>query len=224
MTTVNPAATTQTGSTTAQQNDTSTTGVQFGKEFDTFLKLLTAQLRNQDPLSPLDSTQFVEQLATFSSLEQQVRSNDSLESIAGMIGDLHAMFASDWIGQTVTVESSWVPYADEQVDFKISAPDSADRAILNVKDSAGETVWTDVLDLSDETHNWRGQKLSGLDAQSGEIFEFGIDLYSDSNFIGTVAPQVITTVTNVANENGSLRIGTSSSLTAGVDQVHEVTK
>ncbi|MEQ9316090.1 MAG: flagellar hook capping FlgD N-terminal domain-containing protein [Henriciella sp.] len=224
MTTVNPAATTQTTTTTAQQNDKSTTGVQFGEEFDTFLKLLTAQLRNQDPLSPLDSTQFVEQLATFSSLEQQVRSNDSLDSIAGMIGDLHAMFASDWIGQTVTVESSWVPYSNEQIDFKINTPDSADRAILNIKDSAGETVWTDVLDLSDDTHNWRGQKLSGLDAQSGEIFEFGIDLYSDSNFIGTVAPQVITTVTNVANENGSLRIGTSSSLSASVNQVHKVTE
>ncbi|MGB3627518.1 MAG: flagellar hook capping FlgD N-terminal domain-containing protein [Henriciella sp.] len=223
MTTVNPAATTQ-PATTGQQTDTSAGQVQFGEEFNTFLQLLTAQLRNQDPLSPLDSTQFVEQLATFSTLEQQVRGNESLENMASMIGEIHAMFASDWIGETVTVESSWVPYSDDPVDFQINAPDSADRAILNIKDSAGETVWTDVLDLSDDTHNWRGQKLSGLDAQSGEIFEFGIDLYAGTEFIGTVAPQVMTTVTNVASENGALRIGTSSSLSASVDKVHKVTE
>lgn len=228
MTTVNPAATTQTGTTqsgsNAQQSATEAGQAQMGEEFNNFLQLLTAQLRNQDPLSPLDSTQFVEQLATFSSLEQQVRGNTSLESMASMMGDIHAMFASDWLGKTVTVESSWVPYSEAPVEFKVNAPDSADRAILNIKDSAGETVWTEALDLSDDTHNWRGQKLSGLDAQSGEIFEFGIDLYAGTEFVGTVAPQVMTTVTDVANENGTLRIGTSSSLSASVDKVHKVSE
>ncbi len=55
------------------------------EEFDTFLTLLTAQIRNQDPLAPLDSTQFVEQLATFSNLELQAEGNQTLESIARMI-------------------------------------------------------------------------------------------------------------------------------------------
>lgn len=54
-------------------------------DFDAFLSLLTAQVRHQDPLAPLDSTQFVEQLATFSSLEQQVTTNDHLETIAAML-------------------------------------------------------------------------------------------------------------------------------------------
>ena len=56
-----------------------------GEEFDTFLTLLTAQIRNQDPLAPLDSTQFVEQLATFSSVELQAKSNGLLEDIAQML-------------------------------------------------------------------------------------------------------------------------------------------
>lgn len=55
------------------------------EEFDTFLTLLTAQIKNQDPLAPLDSTQFVEQLATFSNLELQAEGNQTLESIARMI-------------------------------------------------------------------------------------------------------------------------------------------
>ena len=54
-------------------------------DFDAFLSLLTAQVRHQDPLAPLDSTQFVEQLATFSSLEQQVEANEHLETIAALL-------------------------------------------------------------------------------------------------------------------------------------------
>ncbi len=56
-----------------------------GEEFSTFLTLLTAQIKNQDPLAPLDSTQFVEQLATFSNLELQAKSNQSLELIAALL-------------------------------------------------------------------------------------------------------------------------------------------
>ena len=55
------------------------------EQFDTFLKLLTAQIENQDPLAPLDSTQFVEQLATFSGLELQATANNSLTQIAELL-------------------------------------------------------------------------------------------------------------------------------------------
>ncbi|MDB2438719.1 hypothetical protein N9W89_08400 [Hellea sp.] len=64
---------------------TSATETQTGEEFSTFLTLLTAQIRNQDPLAPLDSTQFVEQLATFSNLELQAKGNEVLEDIALML-------------------------------------------------------------------------------------------------------------------------------------------
>lgn len=56
-----------------------------GEEFNTFLRLLTAQIKNQDPLAPLDSTQFVEQLATFTNLEMQAKSNQTLEEIAFLL-------------------------------------------------------------------------------------------------------------------------------------------
>lgn len=56
-----------------------------GEEFSTFLTLLTAQIQNQDPLAPLDSTQFVEQLATFTNLELQAKGNQSLELIAALL-------------------------------------------------------------------------------------------------------------------------------------------
>ena len=68
-------------------NVTATAGQQqnTGEEFSTFLTLLTAQIQNQDPLAPLDSTQFVEQLATFTNLELQAKGNDTLDLIAALL-------------------------------------------------------------------------------------------------------------------------------------------
>ncbi|MEZ5946734.1 MAG: flagellar hook capping FlgD N-terminal domain-containing protein [Hyphomonas sp.] len=68
MTTINSA--TSSGTTSGIASTATQPGI--GEEFNSFIQLLTAQVRNQDPLSPMDSTQFVEQLATFSTLEQQV--------------------------------------------------------------------------------------------------------------------------------------------------------
>lgn len=71
----------------AQKDDETVSSSETGaaEEFTTFLTLLTAQIRNQDPLAPLDSTQFVEQLATFSQLELQANGNAVLEDIASML-------------------------------------------------------------------------------------------------------------------------------------------
>ena len=66
---------------TTSSVQSSATSSQTGEEFSTFLTLLTAQIRNQDPLAPLDSTQFVEQLATFSNLELQAKGNEVLEDL-----------------------------------------------------------------------------------------------------------------------------------------------
>ncbi len=77
--------TNSTTGTNATETETSSEPSQQGEEFTTFLTLLTAQIRNQDPLAPLDSTQFVEQLATFSNLELQAQGNEFLENISQML-------------------------------------------------------------------------------------------------------------------------------------------
>ena len=87
MTDVTATTSAATTSSTATTSTASTTPG-LGADFTSFIELLTAQVRNQDPLAPMDSTQFVEQLATFSSLEQLVQSNDSLASIASMFSEL----------------------------------------------------------------------------------------------------------------------------------------
>ena len=223
MTTVNTnaAAQTQTQTNTQTTADTGATAA-IGEEFMTFIHLLTAQVKNQDPLSPMDSTQFVEQLATFSALEQQVKSNESLGSIATMIGDLHAMLASEWLGQKVAVESSWVPYSGDPIEYSVDKPDGADRAVLTISDAEGEALWSETLDLDEATHTWDGKLQSGEQAALDTLFEFGIEMYSGDTYLGTVAPKVITTVTDVGSENGAMRIGTASHLTSNLDSVEKL--
>lgn len=85
-----PLLTTQNTATSVLRNEdvpaaTDITESTAGEEFDTFLTLLTAQIRNQDPLAPLDSTQFVEQLATFSQLELQAKGNQELAKISTLL-------------------------------------------------------------------------------------------------------------------------------------------
>jgi flagellar basal-body rod modification protein FlgD len=211
-------------STAAAQSQTQTSSSsaateQFGQEFNNFIKLLTAQVQNQDPLSPMDSTQFVDQLATFSSLEQQVQTNSALAGISSLIGELHTMFASEWLGETVTVESSWVPYTGSEIRYLANTPEEADNAYLTVRNSEGDLVWSEKLDIEDGVHTWNGQTNSGDTITEDEIFEFNVDFYRGEEYIGLGAPRIITTITDVSSENGALRFGTSSHLSADLTSV-----
>lgn len=86
--TINAQTTAETETIEAAATSASTdTNADISEQFDTFLTLLTAQIKNQDPLAPLDSTQFVEQLATFSNLELQAEGNQTLENIAAMLAE-----------------------------------------------------------------------------------------------------------------------------------------
>lgn len=217
--TANPSAATTTSA--AAQASSSSTGQQIGEEFNSFIKLLTTQVQNQDPLAPMDSTQFVEQLATFSTLEQQVRSNNSLESIASMIGDLHAMLASEWIGQEVTVESNWVPYSGDAVRYTFDAPTNADSALLTIKDSAGNIVRTEALNPGDAVYNWDGKSQNGEQAAKDTVYQFAIELFDGDELLGTVPPRVVTRVTDLSTENGKLMLGTETYLTTDLASVRK---
>ncbi len=218
MTTVNTAYT------APQTNTPSSTGQPaIGEEFNSFLKLLTAQMRNQDPLAPLDSTQFVEQLATFSALEQQVRSNSSLEIIATMMNDMTGLLASQWLGQAVSIEAPRLPYTGTNVNFSIAPPSGTERSILTIKDADGQAVWTEELDPDSDVHTWDGRLLSGGMATSGQVYDFSISNYGAGNeLLGNTSPHVITTVTSISSEGGVLIANTAAQLASELGKVKKI--
>ena len=200
-----------------------TTTQSIGKEFNSFIKLLTAQIRNQDPLSPMDSTQFVDQLATFSTLEQQVASNTHLEGIASMIGGLHSsILAGQWLGETVAIDTSWAPYSGEGVDLVVDIPESTDETILKVRDADGNEIWSKTLDPQAGTYTWNGETSTGDQMAEDGVYQLEIQMYKDGELQRTTSPRLIGTVTGVTvDESGTLLLETSLDLTTEMANVEK---
>ncbi len=222
MSEINPAVSNgATGTTGAASNSAISTST-ISEDFDTFLQLLTAQIRNQDPLAPLDSTQFVEQLATFSSLEQQVETNQTLGNIASMIGDLHSALASEWLGQDVAVSSKHIAYEGKPVEFEIDPAYNYDQAVLTVTDSNKQIVWQEQLDVDKQRHEWNGAVLDPSVPASQGVYEFQIDLFSNGQPVASTQAEIVSKITALANENGQLKLGTNNYLTTDLDSIRKL--
>jgi len=97
---------TQTSQTVNTSNAENSSGLSAASDFDTFLQLLTAQLENQDPLNPLESTDFVAQLASFSAVEQQILTNSNLSEIMSSLSVTRTSEAAQWLGKEVLAPAS----------------------------------------------------------------------------------------------------------------------
>jgi len=107
-----------------------------------FLKLLTAQLSNQDPLAPVDPTQFVSQLAQFSSVEQAVQSNSRLADVLSELRASGDRMDLGYIGREVEVASDRITLTDSGAEARYSIPDGAARVTVHVLDGDGRVVRT----------------------------------------------------------------------------------
>jgi flagellar basal-body rod modification protein FlgD len=158
-----------TGGTPSQAADLSRQSI--GTDYNNFLKLLVAQVQNQDPLEPMDSTTFVSQLAQLSQVEQAIQTNKNLESISGRMDSVSAFADLGLLGRTVRVTGdktelrdgaaafSYTPAAPAaQVELELIAPDgSVAHRIWQNNRPAGEPV-----ELT-----WNGITSSGTSAQDG---------------------------------------------------------
>lgn len=220
MTEIIPPSASQT--TTSRKPDGQTPN-SVGEEFNSFIQLLTAQVQNQDPLEPMDSTQFVEQLATFSSLEQQVRSNEKLDSIASMIGQLQGALAGEWLGKEVSVPSSQIQFNGDPIAIETDVPAGAENAIFTIRDIAGGLVWSETVGSGTSRLAWNGEQLPGGTAPTGQVYMMNVELSENSEYLGSVAPRVITSVTDLASEEGQWRVTTAAGITADMKDARPLT-
>jgi flagellar basal-body rod modification protein FlgD len=138
--------------------------------FNTFLTLLTTQLQNQDPLSPLDTNQFTQQLVSFSEVEQQINTNTNLQSLIAMQNTSQALSALPLVGQTINYSGATAPLANGKASFTYTLPTTAIGATLTVKDSNGATVFSGSAQTAAGTYtfNWDGKTSSGGTAPNGD--------------------------------------------------------
>ena len=124
-------------------------------DFETFLKMLTVQMRNQDPLNPVESADFAVQLATFSTVEQQVRTNDLLTTLGDRIGMSGMAQFAGWIGMEARAEMP-VAFNGAPVRLTLRADTLAETAQLVVRDATGAVVQRQDVSASGGEILWAG--------------------------------------------------------------------
>ena len=131
--------------------------------FDTFLTLLTTQLKNQDPLAPMDSNQFTQQLVQFSQVEQQINSNKNLESLIALTKNQSATNAVSYLGKNLTLTDGTAALMNGQAKWAYSLDNDAATTALAVLDSSGHVVFSGVGDTAEGMHafTWDGKDSSG---------------------------------------------------------------
>jgi flagellar basal-body rod modification protein FlgD len=159
-------ATTSAASTANAADDAARTTL--AGNFDTFLQLLTTQLQNQDPLSPLDTNQFTEQLVQFASVEQQINMNTSLSTLISLQQASQTSAAMSFLGASVIVDGSTAQLQNGSATWNFSV-DRPSTGTVNVSDSSGNVVFTQTgtLGAGAQAFTWNGSASNGAIEPAG---------------------------------------------------------
>lgn len=157
-------------STATASSAASATGL--AENFDTFLTILTAQIQNQDPLEPLDSTQFTEQLVQFSGVEQQIRTNESMETLIAATRSNAGAALSGYLGQMAEIDATGAAFNDEPVTWRYTLPQQATSSRITVTDSSGKVLYSQVASKDAGSHDftWSGELTGGGTAEPGAYY------------------------------------------------------
>ncbi|WP_067455510.1 flagellar hook assembly protein FlgD [Devosia elaeis] len=118
------------------------------QNFDTFLNILTTQLRNQNPLDPLDTNQFTQQLVQFTGVEQQLKTNDFLEALLLNTQSTARADAVSYIGKEVTASGKTAELKDGGAYWTYNAAANVANATVTIKNAAGSVVYTEAGSLN----------------------------------------------------------------------------
>src|SRR5471030_1633765 len=135
---------------------------EIASNFTTFLQLLTTQLKNQDPLSPMDTNQFTQQLVEFASVEQQMKSNSSLTTLVSLEQAAQSTSALALVGATVVVDGSTTQLSNGKANWSLNVSKPA-TATVTIKDATGQTAYTSTFGVNPGTQNftWDGHGTNG---------------------------------------------------------------
>lgn len=152
-------------------------------DFETFLKMLTVQMQNQDPLNPIESSEYAMQLATFSSVEQQVLTNDLLTALSAQMTSTGLGQLSGWIGQEALANTP-VAFDGRPVDLQIDPASGADLVRLVVRDSNGSIVQEVDAPNTAGPVSWAGVDDQGAPMPEG-TYSFEIVSFSGQDVLDT---------------------------------------
>ncbi|WP_413876683.1 flagellar hook capping FlgD N-terminal domain-containing protein [Albidovulum sp.] len=189
--------TTQTASQGGAKAQTARQGTLINSDFQTFLVMLTTQMQNQDPLNPIESSDYAAQLATFSGVEQQVKTNTLLESLASQMGLSGMAQMASWVGMEARV-SAPVMFDGAPLTLYPAPAEGADEAVLVVLNASGQEVARQQIALSDDPVTWAGTDASGTPLASGS-YAFRLENYTAGELAGITAVDAYGRIDEVRN-------------------------
>src|SRR5262245_6222961 len=183
---------------------------QLAANFDTFLVLLTTQLKNQDPLEPMDSTEFTQQLVQFSQVEQQINSNKNLESLIALTKSRSSADAVSYLGKTLTLTDGTAALAGGHANWIYGLESQAANATLTILDARGAAVYAAPAETSAGQHTfaWDGISSSGVTLPAGPYRLVVTARATDGGSIGTrIASQGVVSEVDLTGSEPILMIG-----------------
>jgi flagellar basal-body rod modification protein FlgD len=177
---------------------------QLEEDLNQFLTLLVTQLENQDPLDPMDSTEFTSQLVQFASVEQQIYQNSNLEQLVNLQETNQISSLVNFIDKVVEVEGQQIPLENGQAEFTYTMPTAAKSASIIIRNSAGVTVYEQDADTSTGQHTfvWDGRDRNGQTAPDGSYTAVVTGLDQQNNVL-EITQTAFGRVTGVGIENGN---------------------
>jgi flagellar basal-body rod modification protein FlgD len=157
-----------TGTSTTASGDSIVNNQEIASNFTTFLQLLTTQLQNQDPLSPMDTNQFTQQLVEFAQVEQQMQSNTQLSTLVSLQQTAQSSAALSYVGATVVVDGSTAQMTNSAATWNLNVSKPA-AATVTITDSTGQTVYSGTMAVQPGTEQfvWNGLSNSGQQLPDG---------------------------------------------------------
>lgn len=135
-------------------------------DFNTFLKMLTVQMQNQDPMNPIDSSDYAVQLATFSGVEQQVQTNQLLAEMSARFSQMGMSEMAGWIGQEARSNAP-IRYDGDPVTLSPNPAVGSTKTVIVVKDAQGRLVSREDIPASTAPYQWLGADASGQPLPQG---------------------------------------------------------
>ena len=163
-TTNQPTSSTSPGASAASAN--ALASQQIAGNFQSFLQLLTTQLQNQNPLSPLDTNQFTQQLVEFAGVQQQINTNDSLATLVSLQQTAQSTQALGFVGKTAVVNGSTAPLTDSVATWQLSVP-TASTLTITIASSNGQAVFSG--NFAAQAGNNQPFVWNGLDSNGNQL-------------------------------------------------------
>ena len=205
-------------------NTTSTTNTasqNLSADMNTFLTLLTTQLKYQDPLDPMDTAEFTNQLVQYSSVEQAIQTNSKLDDLLSLnISNLGAQAVS-YIGKTAQVLGDVMPLQNGKAKAAYTLNKDVTSVSIMVKDMNGKVVYTTTGETTSGTHefDWDGKDSNGNQLEDGAYQIVVSTKVQSGETEATVTTTVFGKVTGVASDSNNIYIGLGDAVTATLGDI-----